>query len=260
MNTSTCGLGGTEKLISALAPTICVSRPSTPRHRNCAEDERRERAKQILQKLLTHYGSPSVKWVRELRTPFEILVRTILSQNTTDVNADAAYEKLRSLLGNVTPERLAEVSEDEVAEAIRTAGMYRVRARALKRLAEYLLKDRNFFNRLKSMDVADARRELLKLPGVGNKTADILLLFYFRKPVFPVDTHIMRISKRLGLVSECAGYSEVSSFWKNVVGEDVEALIRAHLILIRFGREFCRARSPRCGKCPVRDLCGRGGR
>ena len=104
-----------------------------------------------------------------------------------------------------------------------------------------------------SKPTSEAREELLNLPAVGPKTADILLLFHAKRGVFPVDTHISRISKRLGLVGEGAGYEDIRRRLEEIFDPSDYSI--AHKILIKFGRTYCRARNPLCGKCPLRDIC-----
>uniref|UniRef100_A0A7J3XXL9 Endonuclease III n=1 Tax=Thermogladius calderae TaxID=1200300 RepID=A0A7J3XXL9_9CREN len=184
---------------------------------------------------------------------FELLVAVVLSQNTSDRNAIRAFENLKGKLGVITPETVASLSIEELAELIRPAGLHAQRARRIKEIAE-ALKGRlqEFEARIRELDAADAREVLKQFRGVGDKTADVILLVYFGKKVFPVDTHIKRITQRLGFVKS-GSYREISSFWSRCLPP--EKYLEAHLLLIEHGRETCRARRPLCGECPLRDLC-----
>ena len=189
----------------------------------------------------------------EDRDPFRVLVRTVLSQNTSYKNEREAYLRLKREIG-LTPQALASAEEERIAECIRVAGLHRVRARRIKKLARLVLE--RYGGDLSGVlrrDVREARRELMSLPGVGMKTADILLLFCAGKPVMPVDTHISRISRRLGLVREKAGYEEIREVYERFLPPGSHE--RVHLQLIMFGRAICRARKPRCHVCPLAGIC-----
>jgi endonuclease-3 len=184
---------------------------------------------------------------------FELLVAVVLSQNTSDRNAIRAFENLKGKLGVITPESIASLSIGELAELIKPAGLHAQRARRIKGIAE-LLKCRlqEFEAQIRELNAVEAREVLKQLEGVGDKTADVILLVYFGKKVFPVDTHIKRVTQRLGFVKG-GSYREISDFWSKCLPP--EKYLEAHLLLIEHGRETCRARKPLCGECPLRDLC-----
>ncbi len=179
--------------------------------------------------------------------PFELLVAVVLTQNTSDKNAFRAYYNLKKALGRITPQALLSLGEEELAELIRPAGMHRIRARKLIELSKAL--SGVDLSRIVDMDAEEAKRFLTSLPGVGEKTADVLLV-NMGKPAFPVDTHIARIARRWGIGNK---YGEISKWFMEHVPR--EKYLEVHLKLIQFGRDYCRARSPRCAECPVRDLC-----
>lgn len=187
--------------------------------------------------------------------PLEVLVRTILSQNTSDRNRDQAYAALRARFPRW--EDILAAPEEEVAEAIKPAGLFRQRARRIREVLSRIQKERGTLSLdfLAELSDADAEKWLLSLPGVGKKTAYVVLLFAFGREKFPVDTHIARVTKRLGL-------------WDGR-GDPHDALAplipagrayRLHLNLIRLGREICRPRKPRCTQCPLLELCQYGKR
>ncbi len=215
------------------------------------------KGREILRRLM---GDPSLKdglFLIDVASPgcsdpFRALVATVLSQNTSDRNGLRALRSLESRVG-VGPKELAEASIELIEESIRPAGMYRERARRLKELAAAIIERYGGdLSRVLSKGFEDARAELMSLPGVGPKTADVVLLFCAHAPTFPVDTHIFRVSRRLGL-SRGRGYEEVRSALQAIF--DPEDYAIAHRALIQLGRVYCRARSPRCGECPLRDLC-----
>ncbi len=178
---------------------------------------------------------------------FELLVAVILTQNTSDKNAFRAYYNLKNAVGRITPQALLALGEDKLAELIRPAGMHRIRARKLIELSKAL--SYLDLSRIIHMDVEEARRLLTSLPGVGEKTADVVLV-NLGKPAFPVDTHITRIASRWGIGKK---YDEISRWFMEHLPR--ERYLEVHLKLIQFGRDYCRAKAPRCAECPVRDLC-----
>ncbi len=212
----------------------------------CREDL--ERAASSVRVNLERFVTPNI--FRATGDVFKTLVATVLSQNTSDRNALAAYRRLEELLGDITPQGLAAAPLEDVEEAIRPAGMHKVRARKLKELAAAVL-DRfgGNLNGIGNMPTEAARQVLLSLPGVGPKTADVVLV-NLGKPAFPVDTHILRIGRRLGIGNT---YSQISGRIMSMLPPS--EYLRVHLALIQFGREVCRARRPLCGACPLRDKC-----
>jgi endonuclease-3 len=184
--------------------------------------------------------------------PFAVLAAIILSQNTSDKNSIRAYRRLHERLGRVTPEAVLSLSEEELVEIIRPAGLPRQKARALREAARRIL-EAGGERVLVEMAPEELRRFLLSIPGVGKKTADVFLSFYRKAPVFAVDTHALRIAKRWGLVGEKAGYDEASKALLEFFGPELAE--EAHRLLIALGRRYCTARSPRCSECPLRDIC-----
>jgi len=191
-----------------------------------------------------------------LRDPFKLLIATILSQNTNDKNSFRAYKSLEERIG-VSLESLARAEANEIADAIRVAGLYRVKAKVIKELSKIILNEYN--GRIESLlngPLDEVRDKLMKMPGVGAKTADILLLFFKGEPTFPVDTHVNRVSKRLGLAPIEGGYEEVRMSLMRKYPPKL--YLEMHLLLILLGRKYCRSRNPSCGSCPLADLCPKG--
>ncbi len=183
-------------------------------------------------------------------TAFSVLVSVVLSQNTSDRNAVRAFTRLRSMVG-LSPREILDAGLERVAEAVKPAGMHRQRAARLIELARIVLdKYGGSLDFVCSMSVEEARQLLMELPGVGPKTADVVLLAYCGLPTFPVDTHISRICSRLGLGSS---YEVIRRWFLEHAPHD--KLYELHLKLIVIGRRYCRPRNPRCNECPLRECC-----
>lgn len=183
---------------------------------------------------------------------FELLISTIISQNTNWKNVERAMTNLRNEnLLSVDEVLKADISVLE--KALRVAGLYRVKAARIKEIAKKLKSWRLRLEDILSLDLHDARAKLMELPAVGYKTADILLAFKANTPIIPIDTHIERVAKRLGLVNHNASYEEIRQRLEGFVPPDERALF--HLALIKFGREICRARNPACDVCPLSNVC-----
>lgn len=205
------------------------------------------RALAIIEKL--YRGKP---WSRGMDS-FEVLVGTVLSQNTNDRNSMLAFRTLKKRF-KIRPEILAKAKERDIVDCIRPAGLYNVKAPRIKSIARMLLaKHDGKLDDILSLPEAEARKKLLELPGVGFKTADVLLAFVAGREVLPVDTHIARIAKRIGVVRGKAEYEEIRNALESLVSSDKRGT--THLALIKFGRTICIARKPLCPRCPILRLC-----
>jgi endonuclease-3 len=184
---------------------------------------------------------------------FETLVQTILSQNTNDRNSEAAMRKLRKRY-KITPRTLSKRRANELIPYIRQAGLYRSKAPRIIETSR-IIEERYGGRLTKILDqpYEQAKEELMTFPGVGPKTADILLAFVAKNPVIPVDTHIARVTKRLGIARSRANYEEIRTSLEALIAP--RDRIRVHLSIIEFGRAICRAPKPRCVVCPVNKLC-----
>lgn len=220
---------------------------SLPNHINM---EPEQRAMAVHQVLVEHYGNPT--WRNPL-PPLDELVSTILSQNTNDINRDRAYNALQARFPDW--EAVRDAPESEVIEAIRSAGLAnqkgpRIQAVLRQITAEVGCLDLGF---LKELPADQAQEWMLRFNGVGPKTAAIVLLFSLDKPAFPVDTHIYRVTGRIGLrpakMSVEAAHEHLAALFPP------DTYYAAHLNLIRLGREICQARQPRCPQCPLKELC-----
>lgn len=190
------------------------------------------------------------------KSVFEMLVSTVLSQNTNDKNTVKSVRRLREEVG-ITPERIAKAKLGKLKTAISSSGLYNVKARVIKKLAKIVLE--KYGGRLETVfekPFDEARRELMGLPGVGPKTADVILLFADGKPTFPIDTHIFRVSRRLGVIGEKDGYEEARRKLMELF--PLESYLKVHLLLIEHGKRVCRARKPLCENCVLLEYCSFG--
>lgn len=202
--------------------------------------------------ILNRLGAEFELWRRYTDDPFLLLVGTILSQNTNWRNTRAAYNRLITKFH--TPGQLARAEVLEIQKLIKPAGLYRMKSKRLKEVARIVLERyRGDLSTLLRKPSEEARRELLSLPGIGYKTADVVLVFGAGRDVLPIDTHIFRVSKRLGFARPKASYEEVRSELEELTPRGHRG--EAHVLWIQHGRRYCLARNPLCDECPINDLC-----
>jgi endonuclease-3 len=209
-----------------------------------------EKARAVEQRLLAFYGRPD--W-RQPLAPLAELVSTILSQNTNDRNRDVAFNALRARLP--TWEQVRDAPPAAVVEAIRPAGLANQKGPRIQAVLRQITAERGALDLefLRSLPRAEAHAWLLRFNGVGPKTAAIVLQFALDMPAFPVDTHIYRVSGRLGLRPASMTVEQAHVHLSGLFRP--EEYGPAHLNLIRLGRELCHPRKPECGKCPINNLC-----
>jgi len=211
----------------------------------------KSRAEKVLQMLQETFSMP--KWTSSSRDPFTTLIITIISQNTTDRNTAKAFENLLNRF-EITPGVLAKAPKNQIEECLKVAGLYRNKAKTIKHVSKIIIEE--FHGTLKpilSLPFEDARKTLLQFPGVGPKTADVVLLFCAEKPTIPVDTHVNRVAKRLGFASAEGDYESVRNSLQ--LFYHPKNYLRVHILLISLGRKYCRARNPLCRECPVNMHC-----
>ncbi|MDD3717740.1 MAG: endonuclease III [Actinomycetota bacterium] len=212
-------------------------------------------AAEVDRRLLRCYGDR--EWSPRFGELLDGLVHTILSQNTSDVNSHRAFEQLKEAFP--TWEDAAGAATADIEEAIRSGGISRVKAERIKAVLEMVRADCGSYSLecLREMGVEQARDYLLGMPGVGRKTAAVLLLFQLGYPLFPVDTHILRVGKRLGLIPPRASADQAHDIMDTAVPDDIK--FRLHINLIEHGRAVCKARKPDCPGCCLNDICPRVG-
>ncbi|HCR71784.1 MAG TPA: Fe-S cluster assembly protein HesB [Anaerolineae bacterium] len=209
-----------------------------------------QRAIQIHETLLKTFGEPI--WRNPLPAIDE-LVSTILSQNTNDINRDRAFDALRAKFPSW--ESVRDAKTKDVIEAIKPAGLANQKGPRIQQVLKAITEERGSLNLnfLKELSIEDARNWLTKFNGVGPKTAAIVLCFSLNMPAFPVDTHVYRVTGRIGLRPEKMSVEQAHPHLESVFPP--ETYYAAHLNLIRLGREICNARKPLCLNCPVNKLC-----
>ncbi|PJF35473.1 MAG: DNA lyase [Candidatus Thermofonsia Clade 1 bacterium] len=210
----------------------------------------REKYQRISAKLIALYGRP--EW-KPRYAPVDELVDCILSQSTTDANRDRAFAALKARFPDWESVRDAPV--EALIEAIRPAGLANQKAPRIQNALRYITRERGSITLdfLATMDAESAKKWLTGIDGVGPKTAAIVLCFAFGKPAFPVDTHVYRVSQRLGLIGEKVSAEAAHAALEAIIPP--EDYYPAHLNLIAHGRALCHARKPRCELCPLTDEC-----
>ena len=174
---------------------------------------------------------------------YKVLIRTILSQRTRDENTDQATKNLFSKYKNIY--EVADAPLEDIEELVRCSGFYRVKAGRIKEVSRILIDQYGG-------EVPDNLKELVELPGVGRKTANCVLVYAFESPAIPVDTHVHRISNRIGLVNtKTPEQTEVEL--AKIAPKDL--WIKLNDLMVQFGQSICKPMSPQCGICPISDIC-----
>lgn len=209
----------------------------------------REKAIECIRLLEEQYGVPGPVEAE----PVDLLIMTILSQNTSDKNSLPAFAALKARFGE--HEALLAASEEAIVECIRSGGLAEIKARRIKEVLQRIRLDFGSIalDSLAGFHKDAAMQYLLSLPGVGPKTASIVLLFAFHMPFFPVDTHVYRLARRLGLIEEDIRIDRAGEALERIVPP--ERYFSFHLNLIRHGRLVCRARAPKHDDCSLRGCC-----
>ncbi len=210
----------------------------------------RRRARTVLNRLRKRYGD----LVPPRRSdPLEELILTVLSQHTSDVNAERAFENLRAALP--TWDAVVRAPTRSVADAIRSGGLADTKAPRIQAILREVEARRGGFDLSALAELPDdeARAELVSLPGVGPKTAAVVLSFSLGRDAMPVDTHVHRATRRLGLVPPKTSAERADRLLHELVPEGLRTPL--HVALIRLGREICKAPTPRCRICPLKDIC-----
>lgn len=185
--------------------------------------------------------------------PLDELVLTVLSQHTSDLNAERAFAQLRAVFS--TWEDVMSAPTPAVADAIRSGGLADTKAPRIQAILR-AVHDREGLldlSRLRGVSDEDARAYLTSLPGVGPKTAAVVLSFALGRDAIPVDTHVHRVSRRLGLIPANANAEKADRILHDLVPNGLRTPL--HVALIRLGREICKAPTPLCRQCPLKDLC-----
>ncbi len=202
---------------------------------------KKEKVEKLIELFSKHYPEPGT--ALKFSTPFELLIATILSAQTTDVQVNKVTEQLFKEYN--TPKDFLKLSQDELEKKINSIGLYRNKSK-------YILKTARILTEQYDGEVPKTRKELLELSGVGRKTANVVLANAFFKAAFPVDTHVFRVSARLGL-SSGVNVDQTEKELTEIIPK--KYWIDFHHWLIDHGRAICKAQNPDCENCFASDLC-----
>jgi endonuclease III related protein len=186
-------------------------------------------------------------------SPFEVIVGAILTQNTAWKNVEAALDQLkaRDLLH---PERLLHTADTHLADLIRPAGYYRVKTKRLKAFLNFLNQEyQDNLDALFAEDLWILRNKLLSVHGVGEETADSILLYGGGKPVFVIDAYTRRILQRHGIIADNARYADIQALFMTSMPPSAPLFNQYHALLVNTGKQFCRKKNPKCNLCPLQS-------
>lgn len=210
-----------------------------------------KRVTEIIRLLHQEYGY--MRHFEQDRDPVSVLVSTILSQNTSDTNSRRAFNSLRQSFPDW--EAVDAAGVDEIAQSIRSGGLADIKAGRIKLALREILEKRGHLDLsfLNELPLPEAKAWLRKLPGVGPKTAGCVLLFSLGRPALPVDTHVYRVSKRLGLIGSRITVDKAHELLENMV--PAEDIYQFHVHMVEHGRRVCKAQQPRCSHCILKEGC-----
>jgi len=198
--------------------------------------------------LMHTYFGPRNWWPAD--SPFEVMIGAILTQNTAWTNVEKAIQNIKNK-NALSIRRLQEISEEELAAWIRPSGYYNIKARRLKAFINFLC---NVFDgeidKMAKCDGGDLRTQLLGVYGIGEETADSILLYALEKPFFVVDAYTRRLFSRHGLISEGVSYEETQRFFMRHLARDVALYNEYHALIVETGKTFC-GKNPKCPACPL---------
>jgi endonuclease-3 len=217
----------------------------------------RSRLREAADLLDDFYGRPVLS---PRYPPVDELVFTVLSQNTADVNTERTFASLKARFPEWTAARDAPAEEIEAAIAL--GGLAHTKAPRIKRILEAISERTGApdLGELDAMTDDEAQAYLVALPGVGPKTAACVLLFALERPVMPVDTHVRRVARRLGIIGEKVTADQAHPLLTDLAGPDDAAQVYSvHVDFVRHGRRICHARRPECGACPLAPMCPSSG-
>ena len=187
-------------------------------------------------------------------TPFEVAVGAILTQNTAWTNVERAIAGLKEA-ERLGPEAITAAPDAELADLIRPAGYFNVKAQRLKALCRFLLDEVDGeIERLAARPADQVREELLSVKGVGEETADSILLYALGQPVFVVDAYTRRIFERLDHLSPKLSYRAIQAFFEASLARDTALFNEYHALIVALGKDYCKPR-PRCTACPLKSIC-----
>ena len=208
-------------------------------------------APELVQKRLDAIYGP-IHW-RPRMIALDELIFTVLTQHTSDLNAERSYDALRKAMP--TWASVIEAETQKIADAIHHGGLANQKSERIQKILIEILHRLGHFELefLSDLPLEEARSWLTSLPGVGPKTAAVVMAFSLKMPAFPVDTHILRVSKRLGLIGRKVSADQAHPIMENMIPSNNR--YGMHVLLITHGRQICKARIPQCGRCPLDQEC-----
>lgn len=211
----------------------------------------KQKLEYIYHQLFTCYG-PQHWWPAD--EPFEVIVGAILTQSTAWINVEKAINNLKHA-GVLDPNSLSRMPVEDLAELIRPSGYYNVKARKLKAFLDRLSSYGNSLERMFVSDVPQLRSELLSIYGIGEETADSIILYAARKPIFVIDAYTHRIMARLGMNPDSGNYSVLQSVFMENLFHDDKVFNEYHALIVRHGKDRCKKSSPLCEGCCLDGIC-----
>jgi endonuclease III related protein len=209
---------------------------------------------EIYRRLYAYFG-PQHWWPHSAGGAFEIIVGAILTQNTAWTNVEKALANLRRAR-LLNPTALHHTPKARLARLIRPSGYFNLKARKLKAFVRFLFAEqRGRLAYLFALDVVRLREALLAVYGIGPETADSIILYAARQPIFVVDAYTRRIFERLGLVQAVVSYDELQALFMQNLPHAEPLFNEYHALIVALGKRICRKRVPRCAACPLRDIC-----
>jgi endonuclease-3 len=205
---------------------------------------------QVIKLLEQEYGP--CQW-HPNRNPVDVLIETILSQNTSDANSGRAFSSLKASFDSW--EAVMSAPVEHIAVAIKCGGLSQIKAIRIKHVLQQIAREQGQIglDSLKSKTMTEAENYFMRLPGVGHKTASCVLLFSLRKPSLPVDTHVFRVAKRLGLIDSRVAIDKAPGLLRKQIAPS--KIYQFHVHMIEHGRRVCHARQPSCCKCVLKGIC-----
>ncbi len=209
-----------------------------------------ERLTESMERLREHYGVPEPQ---DRPDPILSLIKVLLSHNTNDNNRDRAYNALMERYDS--PEEIMNADRDELANTISVAGLHNIKAGRIQDTLHTIVEQRGELNLdfVHDLSLSEAKDWLKQLPGVGPKSAAVVLNFTFGKSAMPVDTHVNRVSKRIGIIPESMSLDDAHDVLEGMTPE--ERVYEYHINLIKHGRTICKAPTPHCSDCFLNDIC-----
>ncbi|MDD4909151.1 MAG: endonuclease III domain-containing protein [Candidatus Omnitrophica bacterium] len=203
----------------------------------------------LYRRMLKRFG-PQYWWPAD--SDLEVVVGVVLTQNTSWSNVEKAIGNLKRQ-GLLSCRKLQAAPRRKLARAIRPAGYFNIKTKRLKNFISHLKKNyAGSLSRMLDKDTASLRRELLSINGIGPESADSIILYAARKPVFVVDAYTRRLMSREGFIKEGAEYDEVQRLFMDNLPHDVDLFKEFHALIVRLAKEHCRKNNPRCDVCPVK--------